>query len=51
MSKKYKIAGSMIIVLGIISVINAVMHYDWSDICLGVGFVIIGLIYFMKKDK
>ena len=51
MGKKYKIAGSIIIVLGIITAINAFMHNDLSDILLGIGFVIIGLIYFMKKDK
>lgn len=51
MDKKYKIAGGVIVVLGIISAINAVMHNDLSDILLGIGFVIIGLIYFAKKDK
>ena len=37
--------------LGACGALNAFINKDISDILLGIGFIIIGLIYFLKTDK
>ena len=48
---KYVVAGCIIIMLGACGALNAFINKDISDILLGIGFIIIGLIYFLKTDK
>ncbi len=47
---KYIIAGIIIVCIGILTIINAAIHKDVSDILIGFAFMLIGGIY-IKKQK
>lgn len=49
--RKYKIAGCIIIVMGILKEIDAYIKKDFLYVLLGISFIIIGLDFYFKENK
>ncbi len=45
------IIGILFLISGLITLLEGIFHMRASSLCIGIGFVIVGLLYFMRKGN
>ena len=45
------IIGILFWISGLITLLEGIFHMRVSNLCIGIGFVIVGLLYFMRKGN
>ena len=45
------IIGILFWISGLITLLEGIFHMRVSNLCIGIGFVIVGLLYFMRKEN
>lgn len=45
------IIGILFWISGLITLLEGILHMRASNLCIGIGFVIVGLLYLMRKDN
>ena len=44
------IIGILFLIAGLVTLLDGIFHMRTSNLCIGIGFAIVGLLYVMRKE-
>lgn len=45
------IIGVLFLISGLVTLLEGICHMRTSNLCIGIGFTIVGVLYFMRKGN